>query len=317
MADRLERLVNLVIALRETRTPLTAAEIRRRVAGYGQDDHEAFRRMFERDKADLRALGVPLETAQLDALGEQQGYRIDPQRYDLPALDFPADELMALAVAVDATGLADSATSGLRKLEIDAGGPGVSGTGSVAAVIDAPLAAPNLEVLAGAQLTRTTVRFSYQTAEGEVGVRTLDPYALVHRRGRWYVLGRDHERAAERAFRLDRIDGAVRMMGEPGAFDPPAREVDVDAVVPDLPEGSPRSAVVDASPDVAWQVARSARGAGIPMPGGWTRFTIPLGDPETFVGWALEQGPEVVVVEPDELRARIVAALRRLAGEGP
>jgi predicted DNA-binding transcriptional regulator YafY len=315
MADRLERLVNLVIALREARVPLAASEIRTRVAGYGQSDREAFRRMFERDKADLRALGVPVETAPIDRWGDREGYRIDPARYDLPELDFPADELMALAVAVDATGMGDSAASGLRKLEIDAGRPGVtraSGTGRTP-VIDASLAAPHLEVLAGAQLTRTTVRFSYRKAGGETASRTVDPYALVHRRGRWYVVGHDHGRAAQRAFRLDRIDGRVRTLGDPHAFDPPEGEVDVDAVVPAVPADAPRFAVVEASSEIAWQVARSARGAGEPAAGEWSRFTVPVGDPDAFIGWVLEQGPEIVIVEPADLRNRVVAALRRLS----
>jgi hypothetical protein len=107
MTDRLERLINLVIALRETRRPMTAADIRTRVAGYGQSDQEAFRRMFERDKADLRDLGVPVETASLEPYDDRPGYRIDPRQYNLPDVRLAADELAALALAVEATGLTD------------------------------------------------------------------------------------------------------------------------------------------------------------------------------------------------------------------
>lgn len=315
--DRLERLVNLVIALRETRSPLPAADIRSRVAGYGQPDAEAFRRMFERDKADLRALGVPIETAPLDRLGQDRvGYRIDPRAYDLPALDFAPTELMALALAVDATGLADRAAGGLRKLEVDAGGPGLTrGAGHGGLAVD--LAAPHLEALAEAQLTRTVVRFTYRTAAGAAATRTIDPHALVHRGGRWYLVGRDHDRDATRAFRLDRIDGAVRMVGESGAFAPPPGDVDVDAVVPMVPEGAPETAVVDVAPEIAWQVARSARGDGEPGADDWSRYTVPVGDPDAFVGWALSHAGELVVLAPAQLRQRVLTALRQAAGPPP
>ena len=155
MTDRLERLVNLVIALRETSRPLLASDIRERVAGYGQPDPEAFRRMFERDKADLRALGIPIETEPLDRLADDRlGYRIDPEAYDLPELHLAPEEVIALAIAVDATGLADAAAGGLRKLEVDAGGPGLtSGVDSGGVALGRPV--PGLDLLAEAQLTRT------------------------------------------------------------------------------------------------------------------------------------------------------------------
>jgi predicted DNA-binding transcriptional regulator YafY len=311
--DRLERLVNLVIALRETRVPLLASDIRTRVAGYGQDDHEAFRRMFERDKADLRALGVPIETAPLDRFGDDRlGYRIDPDAYDLPPLDFGPDELMALALAVDATGLGATAAGGLRKLEVDVGVPGLT-RGASGVGLEVPLAAPHLEALAEAQLTRTAVRFPYRRSDGQSATRTVDPHALVHRSGRWYLVGRDHDRDATRAFRLDRVAGDVRPVGEPGAFAPPQAPVDVDSVVPAAPTGAPATAVVEVSPDLAWQVARGARGEGEPAADGWTRFTVPVGDPDAFASWALGEGPHVVVVSPPALRSRVVAALRRAA----
>lgn len=316
MTDRLERLVNLVIALRETHVPVTAAEIRTKVAGYGQDDPEAFRRMFERDKADLRALGVPIDTEPLDRLtDDRQGYRIDPRRYDLPELSFEPDELLALAVAVDVTGLADRAASGLRKLEVDAGRPGLAGLGgrSSRMPIDASLQSPHLEELSAAQLTRTAVRFAYEGADGRSGTRTVDPHALVHRRGHWYLVGHDHDRDDLRAFRLDRIAGRVRTTGPAGAFDPPEGEVEVDAVVPRPPAGAPASAVVDAAPDLAWMVARRARGGGTALPDGWTRYTVPVGDPDQLVGWALEHAGAIVVREPPQLRRRVIDALERAA----
>lgn len=319
MTDRLERLINLVIALRETRRPLPAAEIRTRVAGYGQPDPETFRRMFERDKTDLREMGVPVETVPLCRLDDRLGYRIDPLRYDLPELRLEPAELAALAIAVGATGLTDEAGSGLLKLAVDAGDPDAARPhGEVP--VEVALDAPHRSALMEAQLVRQVARFTYAPPGRAPTRRTVDPHALVHRRGRWYLVGYDHDRDARRAFRLDRIAGSVKLVGEPGAFDPPADDIGVDDVVPAVPEGAPETARVLAAPDVAWLVARQARGAGVEgadaggSPPGWTAFTVTVGDPEQFVGWALGFGPELEVRSPPELRAEVVRRLTRMAG---
>ncbi|HVM00938.1 MAG TPA: WYL domain-containing protein [Egibacteraceae bacterium] len=313
MTERLERLLNLVIALRETRRPMTAEEVRRRVAGYGQPDHEAFRRMFERDKADLRALGVPLETRRVDRWSDLQGYRIDPRHYDLPEVRLDRDELAALALALQATGLVDEAGVGLLKLEVDAGEAAPHSPRPVVGVaFEAP---PHREVLLAAQLTRAPVRFRYRPPGREPSARTVDPHALVHRRGRWYLVGHDHDRGESRAFRLDRIAGKVTMAGEPGAFPPPPA-VDVDDVVPAPAPGGPETAEVVAAPEVAWLVARRARGGGRPDAGGWTAYTVAVGDRGDFLRWVLELGPDLEVRGPAELRAEVVERLQRAAGGG-
>lgn len=308
MTDRLERLINLVIALRETRQPMTADAVRERVAGYGQADHAAFRRMFERDKVDLRAMGVPLETARLSVWDDRQGYRIDPRRYDLPEVHLEPDELAALGLALQATGLRDEAGAGLLKLAVDAGDP-VADTAHADAGVGVVFDAPHRDEVLSAQLTRTPIRFPYRPPGRAVAERTIDPYALVHRRGRWYVVGHDHDRDERRAFRLDRITGSVTPAGAAGSFPPPP-DVDVDDVVPSPPTDGPETAEVLAAPDIAWLVARRARGEGRAKADGWTAFTVTVGDPDDFVRWALELGADLEVRAPAELRAALVARLR-------
>jgi predicted DNA-binding transcriptional regulator YafY len=315
MTERLERLINLVIALRETRVPMPAADIRTRVAGYGQQDHEAFRRMFERDKADLRALGVPVETAPVDAVHDLVGYRIPPERYELPSVSLEPDELAALGLALHVTGLADDAAAGLRKLEVDAGGE--AAVEGAAAALDVDLSAPHRDSLLDAVATRTAVRFRYRPLGRTEQARLVEPHALVHRAGRWYVVAHDRDRGARRAFRLDRIAGEVRSAGSPGAFPPPPA-ADVDDVLPDPPGDAPAVARVRAAPHAAWQVAQRARSGGEPAPGPtdepWSAFTVAVGDVERFVGWAVEHAGELIVDEPPALRAAVVERLRTAAG---
>ena len=121
---RTERLVNLVICLLSTRRFLTAAQIAATVPGYEHDpedpkDHEAFQRKFERDKAELRDLGVPLEIGTASVFDNEPGYRIAHREYALPDILLEPDEAAAVGIAArlwQHAGLAAAASSGLAKL---------------------------------------------------------------------------------------------------------------------------------------------------------------------------------------------------------
>ncbi len=308
MVDRLERLLNLIIALRASPRPMSAEAIRSRVAGYGDRPDEAFRRMLERDKADLRALGVPIETVPVDRWRDRHGYRIDPARYDLPPLDLDADELAALALAAQAAGLGDDARRGLRKLTVDAG---PSATRPADPPVRVPLSEPRLLALEAARARREPVAFAYRPPGRGASVRTVDPWGLVHRSGRWYLVGRDHDRAERRAFRLDRVEGEVDVVGAPGSFTP--AEVAIDDVVPD---GGGVTAEVAAEAELAWRVARRAEAAGVPGSAGRTLFRVRSRSAEELVGWVVGLGPGVELLGPPALRAAVVDALERLAGQG-
>src|SRR3954452_4240359 len=103
-ARRAERLVNLVICLLSTRQFLTAERIRDAVPGYEAADgsratDEEFKRMFERDKSELRDLGIPLETGRNSWWETEDGYRISRREYELPPIEFTADEAAAVGLA--------------------------------------------------------------------------------------------------------------------------------------------------------------------------------------------------------------------------
>lgn len=98
--SKVERLVNLVIALLSTRGYITAEKIRSSVAGYSESaSAEAFSRMFERDKNELRDLGIPLEVGRVSAWDACEGYRINRDAYSLAPVDLTPDEAAAVAVA--------------------------------------------------------------------------------------------------------------------------------------------------------------------------------------------------------------------------
>jgi predicted DNA-binding transcriptional regulator YafY len=210
--QKLERLLNLTALLLDARRPLTAERIREQL-DY-PEDRVAFRRAFERDKEELRAMGIPLRVEPVPGvLPEVDGYRIPRDEYALRDPGLTTEELAALhlaASAVQVEGL--PATEGLLKLGglVTEGGPDLG-------VHVAPLPAdPNLARLFAAVSARTPVRLRYRDDD-----RTVDPYRIEFQRGRWYLSGFDHLRGEERSYRLDRIAGDVTPLDGP-AFEPPA-----------------------------------------------------------------------------------------------
>ena len=212
-----ERLLGLVVCLLSTRRALTAAQIREAVPGY-PDSFEAFKRMFERDKEELRELGIPLETDLASPGDEEAGYRIRRQAYELPEITLEPDEAAVLGLAArvwQRAELAGAAAGALLKLR--------------AAGIDAEDTQTGIEPrvhtgeaafgpLWEAVMARRPVTFAYRAA-GRSGVqpRRLEPWGVVNRHGRWYVAGHDMDRDAVRVFRLSRIEGAVSFSGPPAS----------------------------------------------------------------------------------------------------
>src|ERR671935_171080 len=154
---KVERLVNLIARLRNTRRPLTLDQVAELVPGY-EASGESLRRMFERDKEELRGLGVPVERAPIDAWGTEEGYFIDPKAYGMPELDLAPDERAALALAARAwSGAArdPAAVAGLAKLDLD------PGAGPHALRADLHGASPLLTTLLEAVQGRKRIAFTY------------------------------------------------------------------------------------------------------------------------------------------------------------
>lgn len=309
MTAKVERLVNLTVALLETRRPLTYRELRQRTREYQQSDPESARRQFERDKDDLRSLGVPIETSDV-AYEDEQGYRIDRRRYELPDIALDAEEVAALALAVKLAG-EDGSRLALAKLAARAPDPAeleAAGAPEVDVAVD-----PIGDTLADALVRHVALRFDYRTASGEAATRTVDPYAVVQRRGAWYLVARDHDRDAQRAFRLDRIiDGRVRPVGDAGAFAPPD-DLDLAAAVAG-PEAERVEVELAVAPVARWAVeARGGVDTGVTTDDGWHVLRVPGVDRVRDRSWLLGLGDEVEVLEPEDLRAEVAATMRAIA----
>jgi proteasome accessory factor B len=306
---KVERLVNLTVALLEARRPLSFAEIRRRTRFYEQDDAESARRMFERDKDELRRLGVPVEVREL-TFGDEVGYVVDRAAYELADVDLTPEEVAALAMAVRLTG-AESEQLALSKLVARAPDPTALDARPTTRVALRP---DPVDDVAEAVLARQALRFVYRTAAGDRAERTVDPYGVVRRRAAWYLVGRDHARDALRAFRLDRVEGRPRSVGVAGGFTPP-EDLDIAASVSG-PETVPVDVELAVAPDARWSVElRGGVETGREHEGRPVLRVDGL-DPVRDRSWLLGLGPDVVVLGPPELRDEVVAGLRRLADTG-
>lgn len=310
--NRLERLLNLVAALLHADRPLSRADILERVPGYGSG--ESARRAFERDKEALRTMGIPLVVEPVAAApGEAaDGYRIPPERYRLPDPGLAPDELAALHLAVSTVRLGAggepasgrAATTAIWKL-----GGATAGPEPGSPVAELP-GSEHLPVLFGALGERRPVRFAYRGEE-----RVVDPYRLSFAAGRWYLLGRDHRRGAERNFRLDRLESAPQP-GEPGRFEPPGR---VDAGVPPPWRMGDEDEVealllVDAT-HAEWAVSRAGAGAVRDRRAdGSVVLALGVTNREAFRSFVLGFLDHAEVLAPAELRADMVEWLAALAG---
>src|SRR6266540_3196341 len=166
---KVERLVNLTALLLDTPRPLTLDEVAEMVPGY-EASGESLRRMFERDKEELRGLGVPVERAAMDAWGSDEGYFIDLKAYGMPELRLDPDERAALALAARAwsgAGLDPAAVSGHAKLDLDTGAGGEPVRADLAG--GSPLVAALLEAVTN----RKRIAFTYQPPGREPAERHL------------------------------------------------------------------------------------------------------------------------------------------------
>ncbi len=314
---RTERLVNLVICLLSTRRFLTAAQIAATVPGYEHDaqdprDHEAFQRKFERDKAELRELGVPLETGTASAFDQEPGYRIAHREYALPDILLEPDEAAAVGIAArlwQHAGLAAAASSGLAKLRAAGVEVDPQATLGVEPVVTVD---PAFGPLTKAARDRRVVTFAYRVLEvDEVSNRRLEPWGVVCWRGRWYVVGHDRERDATRCFRLSRIVGNVRATGAVNAFTAPA---DVDLISHVARWSGPvqhtARALVTAQPGRAAGLRRWATET-VPGPDG-DRLTIAYADVDRLAAQLVGYGADVRAEEPPELRDAVIQRLKEV-----
>lgn len=311
--DPLERLTNVVALLLETRVPLTFEQIADELDGQYPPGGTARRSAFERDKALLRAEGVPIKQRVMtgDAAG-QTGYWIERREFELADLELTAPERRALQIALATVHLGESwGQEAWWKLERADDAPGADRVPVAAAL---PVHA-QLPIIHEAVRDRGELSFSYRGRH-----RRLHPYGLLARDGHWYIVGLDVEADDVRAYRLDRFDSTEVHRGEPGAFERPPGFRAGDAFPADArqigeAEGGIEAAVVliDAGRAAVLMAQRSGGDVVERRPDGAVVLKVPCVNRAAFRSWLFDLGADAEVLGPPEIRDEVIEWLRMLA----
>ena len=304
-----ERLVNLTIALLASKRYLTKSQIFRTVEGY-EGAPEAMERMFERDKDDLRSLGIVIELGTFDPLFEDEaGYRITPSSYQLDLGELDGTDIALLSIAASAwTGAAleRESTSALVKLA----SMGLDSDSEALAILAPRVNGTNknFALITEAIVRRSEIEFEYVSGELAQQLRKVAPYSLRGQAGSWYLLGLDIEKGSARTFRLDRIASDVRIAKKANSYEIP---------------GEIPGEILDQSSDEVKESAllhiRKNRGSQLRSLGtlvgsndDWDQVLLPIMDQSWVLRSILWHRDDVIVVEPGHLRERVISALHEM-----
>ncbi len=275
--------------------------------GYSGDS-EAKDRMFERDKEDLRSLGINIELGTFDPLFEDEaGYRISPESYALQIKDLDSVDVALLSQAArlwQEAALGESAQSGLRKLK----GLGLDSDIDTFVDVSATLRATPEQIpqLIEAVSLRSAITFEYLDEDMKSQVRNLLPYRLSNTRGYWYLIGKDVDRQAIRTFRVDRISSTISLQGRAGAY-----EVDSEALISEEAKylGEMKKARIAIRKGKAPQLRL---GAVIQEKNAdWDLVELDYRSEENLIQRVLWYGTDAVIEEPESLRDSIISRLER------
>ncbi|MDE0067890.1 MAG: WYL domain-containing protein [Acidimicrobiaceae bacterium] len=297
--DKLERLLNLTAALLDADRVLSAEELRRRIGGY-PEAKAAFRRTFERDKEDLRKMGIPLRVENVPGADPPiEGYRILRSEYAGRDLRLEPDELAALHLATSIVRL-DGGETGLHKL-----GGAVSGAVDAAEVGHVPFD-ENLAALIAAAADRRAVGFAYSGVE-----RAVEPWRLSFSRGHWYLAGWDRIREDQRLYRVDRISSPIELLDD--AAQPVGTPTDPANLRGwELGDGTPTTVRVAVDPDQAAYL-HHLLGEDSSRHGETSVVEFKVRNREGFRSFILTFLEHAEVLDPPEFREDVVSWLEALA----
>ena len=305
--DKTERLLNLVFAMMSTHRAISRSDIRDNVAGYEDaSSDEAFERMFERDKDELRSMGLPIETV-TDNMGDTLGYRILRSEYEFVDLELYPSDLIVLGVAAqvwDQAVLSAPAQTALRKIEAKYGASFVVPPAELSGLVRLQAHDISLPILLRAAREKRVVKFNYQNRAGVQTARSIEPWAVICREGNWYCIGFDLDRGEQRTFKLPRIQGHVKITAESHTAPRP------ETPLMEIPKSEGQiTARVTVSFRQGARLRRSASEIEVIDVG--DRLTV-HGSLSELTQWTLLALDDVISIDSPELTAAVVTASEHL-----
>jgi proteasome accessory factor B len=323
--DASERIVNLALYLASAGGPVTADEISANVAAYppGQDE-DAFLRMFERDKADLRNAGFVIS---VDGGGESDAYRLDARATFAEPVELDRRETAEVRAAGAAL-LTDPSFPYARdlrfamaKLMARAGTPASSDACVVSALTadeDSDAQSITVAALTAAAAARKRATFAYTGANGRHTAREIEPWGLFARDGRWYLVGFDRTAGGARVFAVARVRDLHVETSRPKTADF-ERPADFDVrrwMLMPFQYGERTHEVVlelRGTPARSAQALTAGQGTLKRVRNGVLEWRVRVADEDLLAQWVVEHSPGITILEPASARAAIIAGLRRAA----
>lgn len=291
-------MLNLLFVLLNSRTPLTREQIRERVPGYG-DSNEAFERMFERDKAALRDLAIPVETRPVDLFHDDiLGYRIDRSDWLMPEISLTVEERTYLSLAASAWQSAQLSTAAKQAVSsVDAR----EQNSDLSVPVSLAKGRRHITEILTAIANGKTVAFEYVgLSQSELVKRTIDPWRALLHSGHWYLIGFDQEKGEVRTFRTDRIVGDL-VETKNDVLEPMPKDFDLSSITTNW-ESS------DKEPIIATVLVRPGRAASLrvmatacEVGSEWDELTIPYHHESQLLGLIASACDVTRVVSPKSL----------------
>lgn len=323
--NRTERLLDLITYLLNAPEPVSWQEIKNHFPeDYARGIEESNQRKFERDKAELISLGIPIDY-QSGSETKKEGYVIQKERLFLPEIEFTPEEsslLMLSAGAVlenESFPYRDHLESSLHKItslhrRFDRAPQSISITYSAQERGRAPRS-PWINSLQDALDRRKWIEIQYHAfTTGETSRRRVNPYGLIFRRGNWTVIGWDHLRQDIRSFVVSRIQKLKVNQKRPGT---PDYEIPPDFSLKEYQNQQAWDFQVHEPLDVTIEVEPHRLPELLPQLQkatdlGRHRFQIHVTNREGLLSWVLANRTDVRLVEPSELRAQLLKRLKAL-----
>lgn len=292
------------MALLATRRFLSKDEIFERVAGY-TGKRDAVERMFERDKDDLRALGIIIQVKPQDIFFEDEvGYRILEDDYELNIGELTPAELSYLSLAAKMWRnqlFAQSGDLALQKLEA-LGGTALRedfGHGTLSLENETPLFPSLWEAISNLR----NISFTYRSRN--VSQRRLSPYGLTLWKGSWYLVGLDLDKGEIRVFKVSRITSEIIFESKAQSFEVPSDFRIEDHLLMLAPEPTTRFV---ARVRVGTCQSLRSQGSVSGIDGEWDRVDVSLGN--NWLEQLLWFGSDLVLEEPREKVEELIQVLR-------
>ncbi len=304
-SDKTERLINLTLGLLSSKRYLTKNEIFRNVAGYNGSP-ETMERMFERDKDELRGLGIEIEVGQIDPLFEdEQGYLIRSSSIQIQPEEFSKEELLLMTMAGNLwkesalSGISENALIKMASLD---GGIGFNSI-ALPLIQDEKFNTAIFEKIIEAILQNKYLTFTYKNKE-----RIVAPYGLKNTKGFWYLIAQEKDQEIK-VFKLIRIQSEIGILNSDINFTKP-KNFEIDSYLESVLNENQREAILRIRENKVNNLRD--KGAVTESKDGWDTLQITFDDLADFAKDILWYGDDIYVVSPADLRDEIVKNLKQV-----